>query len=513
MKNHATADGTHAFSQVHRKKGIPEFAYRSLGRSHLNTSLIGFGCYRIDEDHSVHINSLDRALMAGCNLIDTSTNYTDGGSERCVGKVLDSAISRGSLKRENVIVVSKVGYVQGENLELAQEQEGLGAPYKEMVKYADGCWHCIHPDFIRAQLTRSLERTGLETIDVYLLHNPEYFFMDAIHRRSKKGIGELRQDFYRRIRDAFNCLEDCVSEGLISHYGVSSNTFGSAESSPDRTSLAEMWKIAEEISVTRGGDASHHHFSVIQLPLNLFEQGPAFEDNCQGMTTLAFAKEKNLGVLVNRPLNAFANNHLVRLADFPHYETKFPLNELLKMVSLLEEEFQTTFASQIHVDPESLQPEAYFRWGEELRNANISRMGIDQWTQVSQEMLLPQVHYLIQELDKHFSASENKRWENWRNGYIGSIEELVKAVYNECSVASQEHSDEISARIDSSFPDPWKAESLSRKALGVIAHTPGVTCALNGMRRPEYVEDAMGVMTLPPIKNSMEILTSLGLSS
>lgn len=501
----ATVEGTRKYSVNFREAGSPESAFRILGRTGLTTSILGFGSYRIDDDTSEHINSLEKALTSGCNLIDTSTNYTDGGSERCVGKVLKSITGRGKFTRDNFVVVSKVGYIQGENLEIAQEQEELGAGYPEMVKYSDGCWHCLHPRFIKAQLERSLQRTGLKTIDVYLLHNPEYFFMDAVHR-SKKPVAELRQEFYKRIREAFKCLEECVAEGKIGQYGVSSNTFGSPDEAPDMTSVSEMWKIAEEVGTTHWGDSSRHHFSVIQLPLNLFESDPALEKNANGKTTLEFAKEKNLGVLVNRPLNSFVSEHLVRLAEFPLLETRFPLPDLLKMVSLLENDFLTKFAPEVQADPESLQPEAYFRWGDEIKNMDLKNVSLDQWSQISRDMVIPQVHYILMELDKHFSASENKSWREWRNGYMSAIEELMKAVYNACSRKSQGQSEEVSQKINSLLESNWQSETLSRKSLGVVTHTPGVNCVLVGMRRPEYVEDALGVMNLRPLKNSLELL-------
>ena len=42
-------------------------------------------------------------------------------------------------------------------------------------------------------------------------------------------------------------------------------------------------------------------------------------------------------------------------------------------------------------------------------------------------------------------------------------------------------------------------ESLSRKALWVLASTPGVTCVLNGMRTPAYVADSMGILSWSPL--------------
>lgn len=48
-----------------------------------------------------------------------------------------------------------------------------------MVKYGDEIWHCLHPEYLEEQLTLSLDRLGLQTLDVCLLHNPEYFLSDA----------------------------------------------------------------------------------------------------------------------------------------------------------------------------------------------------------------------------------------------------------------------------------------------------------------------------------------------
>jgi hypothetical protein len=44
-----------------------------------------------------------------------------------------------------------------------------------LVEYAEGLEHCIHPDFLDDQIGRSLDRLGLDALDGYLLHNPEYY--------------------------------------------------------------------------------------------------------------------------------------------------------------------------------------------------------------------------------------------------------------------------------------------------------------------------------------------------
>jgi aryl-alcohol dehydrogenase-like predicted oxidoreductase len=217
----ATPDGTRAFAERHAARGAG--AYGPLGRTGLTACRLGFGGYRINDGTPVHRSALEQALARGVNLVDTSTNYTDGGSERLIGQVVGEAIRRGRLAREGIVVVSKIGYVQGQNLALAQEREAAGRPFPEMVHYQPDCWHCVHPAFLEDQLARSLDRLGLRTLDVCLLHNPEYFLSDAAHVGSAT-LDATRDEFYRRLTEAFRFFEARVAEGALGWYGVSSNT-------------------------------------------------------------------------------------------------------------------------------------------------------------------------------------------------------------------------------------------------------------------------------------------------
>jgi len=306
MPGAASVEGTRRYAQRAIDQGIPASAYRALGRTGLITSSLGFGSYRIDDRTPEHASAMEKALLGGVNLIDTSTNYADGSSESCIGHVLARQ------QREEFIVVSKVGYVQGQALALVRTREQRGSSFPEMVKYTEGCWHCIHPEFLADQLGRSLGRLRVEKVDVYLLHNPEYFFTDATKRHQRGSLEALRDEFYDRIRRAFSHLEDEVRRGRIGCFGVSSNTFGVPASDPEATSLERMWAIAGEV-------AHEHHFAVAQLPANFFESGAMLtRNNVTGTkTVLDFAREHDLAILVNRPLNAFYREQLIRLADTP----------------------------------------------------------------------------------------------------------------------------------------------------------------------------------------------------
>lgn len=269
--------------------------FRPLGRTGLLTFPLGFGCYRIGEGNNIHEAALRSYLDRGGNLMDTSANYADGYSERLVGRVIKD------YPRERLTIVTKGGYIQGQNMGLARSRS-----FPEVVAYADGLWHCIHPEFLETQIRLSAERLQVETIDVYLLHNPEYYLSQIAHHSRLTPADH--DEFYRRVREAFRFLEDRVREGKIRWYGISSNNYGLPFSDPTMTSVARCLAVAREV-------ADEHHFGVVQLPMNLYESGGALNKNNEGQTVLEFCRSNGIGVLVNRPLNAFSGGQLIRLAD------------------------------------------------------------------------------------------------------------------------------------------------------------------------------------------------------
>ena len=58
----------------------PDIKSKILGKTNFRASICGFGCYRIDDGIPQHQKALEKALLSGINVIDTSSNYSDGGS-------------------------------------------------------------------------------------------------------------------------------------------------------------------------------------------------------------------------------------------------------------------------------------------------------------------------------------------------------------------------------------------------------------------------------------------------
>ena len=444
---------------------------RKLGSTGLFCSPLGFGCYRINRGSKLHEASLRAYLDRGGNLIDTSANYTDGISELLVGEVLRD------YPRDRVIVVTKGGYIQGQNMQLARKHD-----FPEVVHYGEGIWHCIHPEFLQTQVQRSLERMKLDKIDVYLLHNPEYFLTEKQHHGMPSNSDH--EEFYRRVHEAFGFLETQVDMGIIGWYGVSSNNYGLPLSDPTMTSVSRCFEVAR--SVRRD-----HHFRVVQLPMNLYEYGGALESNNHGQTVLELCSKENLGVLINRPLNAFTGHRMVRLADFVKSGeaacTPETLSSILKPLREHEQrlgvELQAPLAagSGIAALMEGLVPQlqSSAHW-EQVASSHVLQP-LQSWLQASQQCY-----------------SHDMRWRAWVEDLIQIINPLFEEISRYLSAREQATSDSVRAGLFRAGY-PKTEESLSRMALNVLVNLPGLSCVLNGMRRPEYVEDAMGVPSLPPV--------------
>ncbi len=515
----ATTEGTARYAsrmiaQSRRPNGLAH-GFGPLGSTGLTSSKLGFGCYRIDGSNPEFAKALAMALQEGINLIDTSTNYMDGESERLVGATLHDLIEQGALTREEIILVSKIGYVQGESLKQAQERERAGRPYQDMVKYGEGIWHCLHPDFLADQLTASLDRLGVGTLDVCLLHNPEYFLSDAA-QHGLPDLEKLRDRFYERIGRALAYLETQVEAGRIRWYGVSSNHVAVEPADTEMTSLTRFHESAMRAAASRG--RQRPQFAVLQCPMNLFEHGPMFVTNTgpnQAATVLDTAVKLGIAVLVNRPLNAMPTKGagMMRLAEFPVEGVAIDIDARSAAVQSLEEEYRTTLVPSIPHSGQGTSPADYFNWASELARIRPHIQGVEHWEQIEHQMIAPHINQVLQAIPRLVAGSVVEQWDSWRERYLPKLLALLNGLRQEATVKSRERAQRVAGAIDPYLPPDKRKESLSRKALWVLAGTPGVTCVLNGMRTPAYVEDSVGILSwerLPDVRPVFEAMEKLG---
>jgi aryl-alcohol dehydrogenase-like predicted oxidoreductase len=469
---------------IYYSSKFPDLKYEKLGKTGFTTSACGFGGYRIDDSVEEHHFAFEYALSNGINLIDTSSNYAIGGSEKLVGNVLQKLTSEERIILDEIILVTKAGYLQGDNLNTARERESAGNPFPDVVKCNPDLWHCIHPDFLKDQLEHSLEKLQLKKVDVYLLHNPEYFltYSDISSEEDRK------EEYYRRIKLAFEYLESEIENGSISYYGISSNTFVEQSEKNNFTSLERIYDIASEIS-------DDNHFAVIQFPLNLVEKGAAMNMNQVNNTKslLQFAKEKNLGTIVNRPLNAIKNNRINRLADFYIKEdrNRDEINDLISKIGEFEQILIDKYVNKMNNNfSEKKNLLECLSLGKMLKNNFDKFEGPNYFKDIKGYYLIPRANFAINEIGKFFGSDESL--EDQLNNFAITVNITLDSIESELARQWNENNKHWHDELNKYLNDEQKEFSLSQKAIAFVNSLHEISSTLVGMRSVEYVNDVLG---------------------
>jgi hypothetical protein len=212
---------------------------------------------------------------------------------------------------------------------------------------------------------------------------------------------------------------------------------------------------------------------------------------------------------VNRPLNAIVGDRMVRLASFDVTAEPIDVDAQLKVVADLEAEWRRQLAPGIRPSPGSLSPDNFFRWAVQLQDLSSQLESLEHWEHIEGQMIMPQLTRLLAALDNNFTGELQPVWQSWRARYLDELAKLLAEFRRQAASKSQRQSVAVSAVIDPLLPAERRAESLSRKALWVLASTPGVSCVLNGMRRPTYVDDSLGILAWPPLDQVVPIYQAI----
>ena len=236
-------------------------------------SSIGIGTYLGNADEATDLSytrAIVRAVQLGVNVIDTAANYRFQRSERSIGEALKILANEHGIAREELVICTKGGYLPFD-----------GAPPRNVAQYVNetfvkpgiatfedfvGGGHCMTPAYLQNQLDQSLRNMGVDDVDVYYIHNPE---------SQLPHVSE--QEFYARLRRAFERLEENRKQGKLAHYGVATwNGFRMPPNSGQHHSLTRMVDLAREVA------GEQHGFHFIQLPFNVrMPEGTAVIEEAQ----------------------------------------------------------------------------------------------------------------------------------------------------------------------------------------------------------------------------------------
>jgi aryl-alcohol dehydrogenase-like predicted oxidoreductase len=202
---------------------------RSLGGS-LTVSALGLGCMGMSEfygnsDEAEALEVIARALDLGCTFLDTADMYGPFTNERLVGKAIAG-------RRDDVVLATKFGN------ERKPDGSRVGVNGR--------------PEYVRAACEASLQRLGVDVIDLYYQH---------------------RVDTSVPIEETVGAMAELVRAGKVRHLGMS-------EAAPE---------------TLRRGHATHP-ITALQTEYSLWTRDP--EDN----GVLATCRELGIGFVAYSPL-------------------------------------------------------------------------------------------------------------------------------------------------------------------------------------------------------------------
>ena len=256
---------------------ITQLKTTQLGDTGLEITTIGLGAWAIggggwefgwgsqDDDESVR--AIHRALELGVNWIDTAAAYGFGRSEQIVGRALGEIAGR-----DRPYVFTKASLLEG--------------PGRRVV-------HNLKRDSIHREAHASLERLGVDAIDLYQIHwpNPD-----------------------EDIEEGWSALAELKSQGLVRHIGVSNF---------DVDQLRRIQQIAP--------------VETLQPQYSLIERDIERE-------VLPFAEREHIGVIVYSPMGsgmltgAMTAERIERLADddWRKHDERFTEPQLTQNLRMVE---------------------------------------------------------------------------------------------------------------------------------------------------------------------------------
>lgn len=237
-----------------------------LGKSGLDVSEIALGCMRMDSlelDEAVKV--LETAYESGINFFDHADIYGRGESEKMFAK----ALKQTSIKREDIIIQSKVG-----------------------IRYT---FYDFSKEHILRSVDEILERLETDYLDVLLLHRPDVLVEPE------------------EVAEAFDVLHE---SGKVRHFGVSNH-------SPFQIELLK--KHVKQDLVTNQLQLSVMHTGMIDASVHLNRKGAHAIDHDRGILEYSRLHDMTIqpwspvhgdkGVFLNNPEYPEVNDTLKELGE------------------------------------------------------------------------------------------------------------------------------------------------------------------------------------------------------
>ena len=255
----ATPEATRDYAA---RAGLAEGHYSDFSRSGLKLSSIGLGTDHGEAGDAVdagYRRALAHGLRSGLNVIEAGISYRFGRSARAAGEAIRDAVAAG-VPREALFVMGKGGFLAFPE----EPPEDTAAWFKEAIlkkglgtpEDLAGGAHLLTPAHIAWQLEQTRQALGVETLDAFLIDQPEVHIPEAA----------TKEDVNARLQQVYGVLEMAVQAGKLRSYGLATwKAFRVATNDPLFQSLTSQMGLAEKAA----GAGREHHLRLVTMPYNV----------------------------------------------------------------------------------------------------------------------------------------------------------------------------------------------------------------------------------------------------
>ena len=449
---------------------------RRLGRSEIMVSPIGFGSLRLSPEDGIYRETLQKALQSGIHFIDTSGTYGNGASEIVIGETIREYLNKEPEQKDSLVLCTKMGLVQGSTLQEMKRENQMSQ--EGCYRISEKLSYCLSPEFMESQISLSLRRLQRDKVNLVLLKNPEYLI----------DLMSTKKAFKQYLKRAFEHLEVEVTKGRIDHYGISSSAFLNKDISKKFLNLGEILDLAQSIS-------EDHHFSVVQVPFNLFETSALFIQNQGRLTFFEAAKKYDLGILSCRPLTSRHRDkvyHFITFSGKDEVSIKGHLHKTLMEVIGLEKSLFKKRPQQKNLN-----------WGHELKTSLNEISDWWQWKNYMTRHILPSIERGVD------SLPQNPEWNHWKIHYVNHIHNLFTLITDSLQGIANLRTNQISHYLDEQCPLLVGDSKLSNKVTRLYLSLPQINSIVIGLSHPGHMDDLLNLGPVPKDNRTRQILKKI----
>jgi len=294
VTGHVTFEGTANFATKNQTVGKNHFRQFSG----LTLSSIGIGTYLGNADNATDVlvkEAIKKSVLLGVNVIDTAINYRSQKAERSVRKAVSELVEEGKVKREELFISTKNGYVTNDADVKEEFWEYINNTLVKpgIIKSGDisSGYHCMTIPYLENQLNTSLKNLDFDCIDLMYIHNAAEGQLQDISK----------EEFMKNLKLVFEFYEKQRKEGTIKYYGMATwDCFRVPKENPQYMPLSDVLKLAKEAGGNENG------FKFIQLPYNMYlDQAFTIQNqtvNGKEISILDASKNLGIGVFASVPL-------------------------------------------------------------------------------------------------------------------------------------------------------------------------------------------------------------------